>query len=133
MLEPIRRTLHERVHVMPVKQVEVVSSKLGDNASVIGAGCWAAKEAFNYASLYKKDTPCRNLIYSAPSNPNIQQMNLAAIQPSFSVFCLVGIKLLMRTKNDQVFGLLGGEPHEAALSQSCIPRADNGLGSICHP
>jgi len=45
LLDPIRRTLHERVHVMPVKQVEVVPSKLGDNAGVIGVACWAANES----------------------------------------------------------------------------------------
>lgn len=43
LLEPIRRTLRERVHVMPVEQVEVVRSQLGDNAGVIGVACWAAK------------------------------------------------------------------------------------------
>lgn len=43
LLDPIRRTLLKRVHVMPVEQVEVVRSRLGDNAGVIGAACWAAK------------------------------------------------------------------------------------------
>lgn len=42
ILEPIRRTLRERVHIMPIEQVEVISSKLGDNAGVIGVACWAA-------------------------------------------------------------------------------------------
>ena len=42
LLAPIRRTIKERVHIMPVEQVEVVSSKLGDNAGVIGVACWAA-------------------------------------------------------------------------------------------
>jgi glucokinase len=42
LLEPIRRTLRERVHIMPVQQVEVVPSQLGDNAGVIGVACWAA-------------------------------------------------------------------------------------------
>jgi len=27
---------------MPVEEVEVVQSKLGDNAGVIGVACWAA-------------------------------------------------------------------------------------------
>jgi len=44
LLDPIRRTLRERVHVMPVEQVDVVPSKLGDNAGVIGVACWAAKK-----------------------------------------------------------------------------------------
>lgn len=44
LLEPIRRTLRERVTVMPIEQVEVVQSQLGDNAGVIGVACWVAKE-----------------------------------------------------------------------------------------
>jgi glucokinase len=43
LLEPMRRTLRERVTVMPVDQVKVVQSQLGDNAGVIGVACWAAK------------------------------------------------------------------------------------------
>jgi glucokinase len=42
LLEPIRRTLRERVTVMPIEQVEVVQSQLGNNAGVIGVACWAA-------------------------------------------------------------------------------------------
>jgi glucokinase len=42
LLAPIRRTIRERVFVMPVEQVEVVPSQLGDNAGVIGVACWAA-------------------------------------------------------------------------------------------
>lgn len=42
LLDPIRRTIRERVHIMPVEQVEVVPSQLGDNAGVIGVACWAA-------------------------------------------------------------------------------------------
>jgi glucokinase len=42
LLDPIRRTIRERVHIMPVEQVEVVQSKLGNNAGVIGVACWAA-------------------------------------------------------------------------------------------
>ena len=45
LLDPMRRTLHERVSVMPVEQVEVVQRQLGDNAGVIGVACWAAKES----------------------------------------------------------------------------------------
>ena len=45
LLEPIRRTLRERVHIMPIEQVEVVPSQLGDNAGVIGVACWAANNA----------------------------------------------------------------------------------------
>jgi glucokinase len=42
LLDPIRRTIRARVHIMPVEQVEVVPSRLGDNAGVIGVACWAA-------------------------------------------------------------------------------------------
>ena len=42
LLEPIRRTVRQRVRVMPVEQVEVVPSQLGDNAGVIGVASWAA-------------------------------------------------------------------------------------------
>ena len=44
LLEPIRRTLRERVTVMPIEQVEVVPSQLGNNAGVIGVACWAADQ-----------------------------------------------------------------------------------------
>lgn len=42
LLDPICRTLRERVFVMPVEKVEVVQSQLGDNAGVIGVACWSA-------------------------------------------------------------------------------------------
>jgi predicted NBD/HSP70 family sugar kinase len=42
LLDPIRRALRERVTVMPIEQVEVVQSQLGNNAGMIGAACWAA-------------------------------------------------------------------------------------------
>ena len=42
LLEPIRRTVLERVRVMPIEQVEVVASELGSNAGVIGVASWAA-------------------------------------------------------------------------------------------
>jgi len=41
LLEPMRRTLRERVHVMPVEQVEVVLAKLGNKAGMVGAALWA--------------------------------------------------------------------------------------------
>jgi glucokinase len=43
LLNPIRRTLRERVSVMPIEQVEVVQSQLGDNAGVLGVASWVAK------------------------------------------------------------------------------------------
>lgn len=45
LLDPIRRTLRERVTVMPVEQVEIVQSQLGNNAGVIGVACWVAKQS----------------------------------------------------------------------------------------
>ena len=45
LLDPIRQTLRERVHVMPIEQVEVVPSQLGNNAGVIGVACWAANDS----------------------------------------------------------------------------------------
>ena len=43
LLGPMRRTLRERVTVMPIDQVEIVRSQLGNNAGVIGVACWAAE------------------------------------------------------------------------------------------
>jgi glucokinase len=43
LLDPIRRTLRARVFIMPVEQVEVVASQLGNDAGMIGVACWAAK------------------------------------------------------------------------------------------
>ncbi len=43
ILAPIRRTIRERVTIMPVEQVEVVQAQLGDDAGVIGAAMWAAE------------------------------------------------------------------------------------------
>jgi glucokinase len=42
LLDPLERTMRERVHVMPVDQVEVVPALLGDNSGVIGSASWAA-------------------------------------------------------------------------------------------
>lgn len=41
LLEPIRRTVHERVFILPVEQVEIVTGKLENNAGVIGTAIWA--------------------------------------------------------------------------------------------
>lgn len=42
LLGPIRSTLRERVTSMPIEQVEIVLSELGNDAGVIGVACWAA-------------------------------------------------------------------------------------------
>jgi glucokinase len=41
LIEPIRRTIRERVFMMPVDQVEVVSAELGTNAGIFGMAAWA--------------------------------------------------------------------------------------------
>lgn len=41
LLEPIRRTVRQRVFVMPVDQVEIVPAQLGINAGLVGAALWA--------------------------------------------------------------------------------------------
>ena len=43
LLAPVRRTLQERVTVIPIEQVEVVQSQLGNNAGVIGVASWTAE------------------------------------------------------------------------------------------
>jgi len=42
LLEPLRRTVHERVHVMPIDQTEIVQASLGLNAGLLGSAMWAA-------------------------------------------------------------------------------------------
>ena len=42
LLEPMRRVLRERVTVMTVDQVEIVTAQLGGNAGAIGVASWAA-------------------------------------------------------------------------------------------
>lgn len=42
LLEPIRRTLRERVFVVPVNEVEVVRAQLGSDAGVLGVAQWAS-------------------------------------------------------------------------------------------
>ncbi len=42
LLDPIRRTVKDRVRVMPVEQVQIVPAELGTNAGIIGAAVWAS-------------------------------------------------------------------------------------------
>lgn len=42
LLEPMRKTMRERVFIMPVDKVEIVPGQLGDNAGVLGAASWSA-------------------------------------------------------------------------------------------
>jgi len=41
LLNPIKKTLQERVHVMPIDQVEIVVSTLGNDAGILGMASWA--------------------------------------------------------------------------------------------
>lgn len=44
LLKPIKKTLQERVFVMPVENVEVVLSTLGSDAGILGMASWAASK-----------------------------------------------------------------------------------------
>jgi glucokinase len=44
LLEPIRRTVRERVFLMPADQVEVTLASLGSEAGALGAAAWAAEQ-----------------------------------------------------------------------------------------
>lgn len=41
LFEPIRRTVKERVFIMPVEQVEIIPAELGTYAGLVGAALWA--------------------------------------------------------------------------------------------
>jgi glucokinase len=41
IFDPVRKTVRERVHMMPVDQVEILPAALGTNAGIIGAAVWA--------------------------------------------------------------------------------------------
>jgi glucokinase len=41
LLEPIRKTLQDRIFVMPKESIQVIRAKLGDQAGIIGAANWA--------------------------------------------------------------------------------------------
>ncbi len=41
LLEPIRRTLHERIFVMPKENIKVMPAQLGDNAGILGSAVWS--------------------------------------------------------------------------------------------
>ncbi len=43
LLDPIRKTVHERVKVVPLDQVEVCIASLGPNAGVLGVALWACQ------------------------------------------------------------------------------------------
>jgi glucokinase len=41
LLDPIWRTIRERVHLMPADRVEIVSAQLGSDAGLVGSALWA--------------------------------------------------------------------------------------------
>jgi glucokinase len=45
LLDPIRRTTREHVHVTPFEQVQIVPAQLGTDAGLIGAAVWASLQA----------------------------------------------------------------------------------------
>lgn len=45
LLTPIRRAVRERTHMVPVEQVEILPTALGDAAGLIGAALWAREKA----------------------------------------------------------------------------------------
>ncbi len=47
LLEPIRRTVNERVYIMPASEAEIVLAELGTHAGIIGAAMWARERATN--------------------------------------------------------------------------------------
>jgi glucokinase len=44
ILEQARRTLRERVHLAPVDQIEIIPARLGPEAGLVGAACWAEQQ-----------------------------------------------------------------------------------------
>jgi glucokinase len=42
LLGPARRMVHERVHMAPVDQVQIILAELGINAGLVGAAAWAS-------------------------------------------------------------------------------------------
>lgn len=42
LLAPVRRTIEERVFIMPRDEVEIVLNQLGDDAGILGMAKWAA-------------------------------------------------------------------------------------------
>jgi glucokinase len=41
LLEPIRRTIQERIFVMPKERIKIVQAELGDEAGILGSAIWA--------------------------------------------------------------------------------------------
>lgn len=44
LLEPIKKMVKERVFLIPVEKVEIVSAKLGNDGGIVGMAAWAARQ-----------------------------------------------------------------------------------------
>ena len=44
LLDPIKRTVKQRVFLIPVDQVEIVSAELGNDAGTVGMAAWSARQ-----------------------------------------------------------------------------------------
>ena len=44
LLEPLRRTVKDRVRIVPVDKISIVPAELGDNGGVIGCALWAEQQ-----------------------------------------------------------------------------------------
>ncbi|NQS91497.1 MAG: ROK family protein [Chloroflexi bacterium] len=44
LINPVKETLNKRVHVMPIDQVEILTSTLGDDAGILGMASWAGSK-----------------------------------------------------------------------------------------
>jgi glucokinase len=51
LLDPIRRTVSERVNVTSIEQVQIVRAELGPNAGLIGAGVWVSQKTAQTTAL----------------------------------------------------------------------------------
>jgi glucokinase len=47
LFSPVRRTIRERVKMMPVDQVDVVPATLGSNGGILGSALWALRQCGN--------------------------------------------------------------------------------------
>jgi len=47
LIDPVRKTLKKRVHVMPIDRVEILPSTLGSDAGILGMASWAGSSQSN--------------------------------------------------------------------------------------
>lgn len=51
LINPVKKTLQKRVHVMPIDQVEILISTLGDDAGILGVASWAGSKQSKRTNL----------------------------------------------------------------------------------